>query len=176
MCFPVPPPGGLSDRNALNSEKHPLGIKPAAVARDGSVLPDHAVAGDDDGEGIFADSHSHGAHSLRAPDPAGKIAVAHRLAPGNVEKRVPDILLEIGSEKEKRKLERTALPFPVFAKLRLRAVEERIRAIFIRPLQKPINPLLDARAMPARLPVAEGELSVNRAEKERAAGKREFAR
>jgi 4-hydroxy-3-methylbut-2-en-1-yl diphosphate reductase len=63
------------------------------------------VAGDYDGDGIRAVRRADRAKSLGRADGAGKLGIAPRLAIGDLEKRVPDLLLEGRPAEVQRQLE-----------------------------------------------------------------------
>ena len=65
-------------------EEPGLAFDPASVAGQLTVRPDDPVAGDDDGHRVAPIGQPDGARGLRAPDPPGQLAVADRLAVGNV--------------------------------------------------------------------------------------------
>lgn len=67
----------------------------AAVSTEGSVASDDAVAGDEDGDGVFAVGAAHGALGAGATDATGKLGIRSSGSAGDVPEGVPDAELEI---------------------------------------------------------------------------------
>ena len=62
-------------------EEEALDVQPTAEAGEGAVRPDHAVAGQDDGERVAPIRCAHRPGGVVAQsEPTGLLAVAHRLA------------------------------------------------------------------------------------------------
>ena len=81
----------------LEGEQAALGIEAAAVATDAAVGRDHAVAGDDDRDGVRAVGEADGAKGPGAAGGAGDVGVAAGRAVGDLGERVPDGALERGA-------------------------------------------------------------------------------
>lgn len=72
-----------------------LVFHPARIAGELAVFADDAVAGDEDGEGVFAVGGSDCADGFRVVDELGDIAVAGGFAVGDGLEGLPDLLLEV---------------------------------------------------------------------------------
>ena len=98
-----------------------LRAKPAAVAGEGAVCPDDAVAGDDDRHRRRADRAADAARVEALAgllgELAGDRAVARRLAERDLAERCPDPLLELGALEVEIELERPALTREVLVEL-----------------------------------------------------------
>ena len=72
-----------------------MAFSPEAAAITGqlSIMSNHPVAGDDDGESILADGAGNRAGAGRAPDAGGQLAVGDGLTIGNRHECLPDLLL-----------------------------------------------------------------------------------
>ena len=83
------------------------------------------MAGYDNGDRIRAVRRANSAKSLRLADPTGKLGVAPRLAIGNLEKRIPDLLLEGRPAEVQRQLEFAPLCVEILLDLAGRLAEQR---------------------------------------------------
>src|SRR5579864_6270062 len=75
-------------------EQPALPREPAAIAGQGAVGADDAVAGDDDADRVRAVRQAHGAHRAGTTDLPRERAIGERLAAGDGAERAPDRLLE----------------------------------------------------------------------------------
>jgi hypothetical protein len=69
----------------------------ASVAADLTRSTDHAVAGDDDGDGIFSVTGAYGPHGLGLPQALGDDFVRCHLAEGDLGQGLPDGFLKLGA-------------------------------------------------------------------------------
>ena len=110
-------------RRALEVEQEALRSKTAAVAGERAVRADHAVARDQDRDGVCAVRRAGGADRRRAPDAPGELRVRDRLAVADALQLVPDALLERRAARRDRQVERPAPAGEVLGELHARGAE-----------------------------------------------------
>ena len=71
-------------------QQRPFTGEAPAVAAQGAVTADHAVAGDGQGDRVGAAGLGHGPHRLGGAQPAGELGVAHGAAGGDQAQLLPD--------------------------------------------------------------------------------------
>ena len=98
----------------LQVEQLALYVEAAAVTAQRAAGRDHAVAGDDNGDGIPVVRHADGTVGMRVADGLSDVAVATGLAVWNFEQRMPARELELGSSKIERQRELATLAGKVF--------------------------------------------------------------
>src|SRR5690606_41414813 len=91
-------PGGPSEAaGAFQAEQDLLAGQAAAVADEGAVRADEAVAGGDDGDRVAVVGGAHGAGGARGVQRAGDVAVARGAPVGDRRQPPPDLELEGGA-------------------------------------------------------------------------------
>src|SRR5437899_13067691 len=92
-------------QHALEGEKGDLALhtRAATIADHGAIGADHAVAGDDDGNGIAPAGRANIA--CRAAQGGRDLAIGLGAAPGNFQHGAPDLPVEIGSGWSERQFE-----------------------------------------------------------------------
>ena len=75
------------------------------ISRERTVIADHAMAGNGDGEIVRRARAGDRAHRLRRPDAPRDFGVGHGLADGNLLQRLPHPLLEGGAADVERKIQ-----------------------------------------------------------------------
>src|SRR5512132_47164 len=83
-----------AQRAGLEVEQRALVVEPPAVAGQRTVAADDAMARADDGDRVAAVGAADGTRLAGVADAAGDLAVADRLAVGDLQQRLPDALLE----------------------------------------------------------------------------------
>lgn len=75
-------------------EEPALALEATAIAGEGAVGPDHAMAGDDNAEGVGAVGQADGADGRGPPDARGKLRVGDCRPARNVAQSAPHVALE----------------------------------------------------------------------------------
>src|SRR5918994_2772204 len=112
----------------LELEQDALALEPAAVAGEGAVRADHAVARHDDRDRVAAVGEADGADLARVAERERERAVGGRLAIRDAEQQVPDAALEGGPGGAQLELELRALAGEVLGELAGR-LGERLRVV-----------------------------------------------
>ena len=105
-------------------EQPAFAVGAAAVAREGAVGSDDAVAGDDDDHGVGMAGLGHGTERAGTARELGQLAVADGVAVGDVLQLGPDGLLEVGAREVERQRELAACAGKVFLELAAAVVEQ----------------------------------------------------
>src|SRR5262249_61061382 len=109
--------GGGTRRPLLEPRERVLAVEPPAVARQRAVLPDDAVAGDDDRDRRMPDARADGADDVGSAGAARELRVADRGAVRDLEQLGPDGELEIGAHEIELDVERPSLAGEVLLEL-----------------------------------------------------------
>ncbi|OGD30335.1 MAG: hypothetical protein A2Y56_08935 [Candidatus Aminicenantes bacterium RBG_13_63_10] len=89
----------------------------AAVTDKAAVMSDDAMAGHEDGQGIFSVGRSYGSNSKRAADRPGDIFVGCGPAIGHAAKLIPNLAFEFRSLKFKDKVETSSFALEILLEL-----------------------------------------------------------
>src|SRR6185437_4456117 len=137
-CAPPPASRRSDQQGAFKDEELTLGVDSlaAAIAAERAAGRQHAVAGNEDRQRVAAAGLAHGARS-RGERP-GEIAIAARLAVGDVAHELPDAQLEGRAARLQRQVERFELAGEIGVKLPLGA-EQPPRRLAARSLATPIE-------------------------------------
>ena len=89
--------GGGLRQHTLQAEEEFLHVQATAIADQGAIRADHAVAGDEDGDGVGAVGAGRGTDALLIAQATGKFQVGDGLPVGDLLEFLPDTPLEIGA-------------------------------------------------------------------------------
>src|SRR5579872_864931 len=95
----------LLELNSLQLEQPALGGEAAAVAAEGAIGGDHAMAGHHNGHGIVMIGHADGPKSARLSHRARDFGVGAGFTERNAEQRLPAAALEVGAAQVQTKAE-----------------------------------------------------------------------
>ena len=115
--------------SVLVGEEPLLAVHSAAVAGEGTVGADDAMAGNDDGDGVAAVCAADGAAGGGIADAAGLLGIAAGLAEGDGLEVFPGAGFEIGSLEEEGDGKFAAMPGEIFGKLAAGLIEDRMGGV-----------------------------------------------
>src|SRR6202035_3150002 len=120
-----------SRERALEFQEFALDVEAAAVAAQGAVRGNHAMAGDDNRQRAPIVRHAHGANTLRAAYRTRNLTVAASLSVGNRQQRSPTRDLKICSSQINLEVELSPFPGKILLQLfgvRLQGVRRFLKA------------------------------------------------
>src|SRR5690606_15930103 len=113
----------FAELDAFQSKQLALDRQAAAVTGKAAVRADHAVTGNDHGNGIAAVRKAHGSHGIGIAEPARDLGITCRTTIGNFAQRLPHALLERRAPRCKRQIEVTPLTVKILLQLAYDIVE-----------------------------------------------------
>src|SRR5882724_8738220 len=106
-----------SHLSAFKFEQSFLQRKASAKPRQAAVIPNHAMARNDNWNRVRPICASHSSHCLRAATSFGQRLVGNCFAVRNILKRCPDLFLKLGSFQHKPQVKRFSLPSKIGSQL-----------------------------------------------------------